>query len=304
MKTLHIINKAAGGGDVRKALAKLPPREEIYTAGSYDEAFMKLPFLSSGEMTEVFVFGGDGMLNRAVSDIMRCGTGKSSVIYPVPTGSANDFYKLIHEKSDGGAETFPCDVMKVTGLGRDIYGINELNIGFDCGVVANAEKYKRKPFVTGKFSYILGIAEEFTRKRTTEMNISLAGSNENTAGINGKFLLFCVANGKYYGGGFAAAPLANLDDGKFDVVLVDDISRMKFVSLVGAYKKGAHMDAETMGVRKKFSGLMRYFRSGKIVLTGADRICVDGEIYPSAGKTITIENLHRATIVGDAFFGA
>ncbi|MCD7830767.1 MAG: hypothetical protein LUI01_00630, partial [Firmicutes bacterium] len=90
----------------------------------------------------------------------------------------------------------------------------------------------------------------------------------------------------------------------FDVVLVDDISRMKFVSLVGAYKNGAHMDAETMGVRKKFSGLMRYFRSGKIVLTGADRICVDGEIYPSAGKTITIENLHRATIVGDAFFGA
>lgn len=299
MKTLHIINKAAGGGDVRKALAKLPHREEIYTTGSYDEAFMKLPFLSSGEMTEIFVFGGDGTLNRAVSDIMRRGTGKSSVLYPVPTGSANDFYKLLHEKCKGGAETFPCDVMKVTGLGRDIYGINELNIGFDCGVVANAEKYKRKPLVTGKFSYILGIAEEFTRKRTTEMNISLAAAD-----INGKFLLFCVANGKYYGGGFAAAPLAKLDDGEFDVVLVDDISRMKFVSLVGAYKKGAHIDAGTGEVKEKFSGLMRCFRSGKIVLTGADRICVDGEIYASAGKTITIENLRRAIFVGDAFPGA
>ncbi|MCD8002810.1 MAG: hypothetical protein LUG88_02675 [Clostridia bacterium] len=92
MKTLHIINKAAGVGNVNAALAKLPPREKIYTAGSYEEAFVKLPFLSSGEMTEIFVFGGDGTLNRAVSDIMRHGAGKSSVLYPVPTGSANDFY--------------------------------------------------------------------------------------------------------------------------------------------------------------------------------------------------------------------
>ncbi|MCD7776566.1 MAG: hypothetical protein LUH54_04255 [Firmicutes bacterium] len=302
MKTLHIINPKAGAGDYKNVSSKLPKTEdEIYTAGYYAEAYEKFPFLRAGELTEVYAFGGDGTVNRVVSDIMMCGTNENTILCPVPTGSGNDFYKTIHEKCEK-VSVIECDVIKITGLGNDIYGINEVNIGFDCGVVANAAKYKRKPFVSGQLSYILGIAEEFFRKKTTELKLSITTDDGDEA-HDGRYLLMCIANGIYYGGGFAAAPLSHLDDGYFDVVVVDDISRMKFVALVGDYKKGAHMDSASGAVKSEFQNLMRYFRARCVTLSGADRICVDGEIYSAVGRRMTIENIKRALRVRDALGG-
>ena len=47
-----------------------------------------------------------------------------------------------------------------------------------------------------------------------------------------------LCNGVSYGGGFRAAPLARMDDGLLDLVLVKKVSRLRIARVVGMYKAG------------------------------------------------------------------
>ena len=81
------------------------------------------------------------------------------------------------------------------------------------------------------------------------------------------------ANGAYCGGGFHSNPIASLLDGKIDTLFVSNISRLKFISLVGDYKKGTHLT-------EKFKNIIRNGKFDEIKLSfdKPTNISVDGEI--------------------------
>ncbi|MBO5783836.1 MAG: diacylglycerol kinase family lipid kinase, partial [Clostridia bacterium] len=56
----------------------------------------------------------------------------------------------------------------------------------------------------------------------------------------GKSLLAVAANGRVYGGGFLAAPQAEIQDGLIDCLAVKNMSRLKITGFVGKYKVGNH----------------------------------------------------------------
>ena len=94
-----------------------------------------------------------------------------------------------------------------------------------------------------------------------------------------KILLCAVANGKWYGGGFQLAPDADTGDGLLNVEIVRDISRTKFIGLVGDYKKGTHVDMETGDVKPKFKDLVYYRKCVAVKIEGCKSVCADGELF-------------------------
>ena len=59
--------------------------------------------------------------------------------------------------------------------------------------------------------------------------------------IEKEALICVIANGICYGGSFHAAPYAKIDDGLIDLIIVDSVSRLKFINLVNIYKQGKHI---------------------------------------------------------------
>ena len=59
--------------------------------------------------------------------------------------------------------------------------------------------------------------------------------------ITGDFLMLAICNGRAYGGGYVAAPEADMQDGLLDLVLIRKIGRVAVARVIGGYKKGAHI---------------------------------------------------------------
>jgi diacylglycerol kinase family enzyme len=51
-----------------------------------------------------------------------------------------------------------------------------------------------------------------------------------------------VANGQFFGGGMRIAPDASLDDGSFDVVIVESRGRLRSLTGLPALYRGRHLD--------------------------------------------------------------
>ena len=86
-------------------------------------------------------------------------------------------------------------------------------------------------------------------------------------------LLTTLANGAFCGGGFRSNPRASLDDGLIDCIEVKDVSRTKFLSLVGDYKKGKHLG-------EKFKNIVEHFKckTTDMYFDEETPVSVDGEI--------------------------
>lgn len=284
---LHLMNPAAGKG-------LLPDKNsltgEIYITQKPGDAtdYLKKR-LTNSESYIIYVYGGDGTINEAANGIMLSGTDADVTLVPVPTGSGNDFHRV----SGALESTVPCDIIKY----NDRYAINEVNIGFDCGVAERTNKIKQNSIIGGSFSYILGVLIEFIRKKATFMRIVMTYADGSEEVFEGEYLLCAVANGRYYGGGFMAAPTAELSDGLLDVVLVKNIGRLRFLSLVGDYKNGTHIDPETNTPSSRLADVLIFRKAVKVSFDGAYKYSADGEIFRNENGALTIECIPSAISV-------
>jgi len=106
--------------------------------------------------------------------------------------------------------------------------------------------------------------------------------------IKGKFLLSVVANGHSYGGGYKCAPLAEINDEILDVCLVENISRLKILSLIKSYKVGTHL--EKSNIKKYIT--YRKCKNVKIKSDNLINLCIDGEGYTY--DEVDFEIVHNA----------
>lgn len=283
---IHLMNPAAGKGS-------LPDKNslsgEVYLTKCAGDATEYLKNrLVGGEDYTVYVYGGDGTLHEAAKGIMLADRTAKVTLVPVPTGSGNDFYRVTSTLGN----TVPCDIIKYNGT----YAINEVNVGFDCEVAKSTNSLKAHRFIGGSFAYILGVIVEFARKRATHLKITVTSEDGTVETFEDDYLLCAVANGRYYGGGFMAAPLADVSDGLLDVVMVKNISRLRFISIIGVYKKGTHI-ANDGKVPEKLSDILEFRRAVKVTFEGAHRFSADGEIHENGSGELTVECIPGAISV-------
>ena len=290
------MNPCAGKG-ILPAASGLDGEVYVTKAPGDAEEFLrsKLSKLSDGEEYRIFAYGGDGTQNEVVNGIMSAGAGSRVILSPVPTGSGNDFARMTEKLCDA----VPCDVIKY----GERYAINEINTGFDTGVVVRSDRLKKLPLVSGTASYILGVVGELIAKKPSELRLTLRRTDGETEVFEGKYLLCVLANGAWYGGGFKAAPTADIGDGALDFYLASDMRRARFLGLVGKYRAGEHIDPATGGVISMAEDVLQYRRCTALRLEGVERFSADGEVVDNDG-VIEAEVIPAALRVMGASFEA
>ncbi len=282
MKHIFIINPAAGQGKAQFELKEQIIEAAVkhgadyllyYTEGVGDaERFVRERCESMTERTRFYACGGDGTFSEVANGCYGCSLAEVTV---VPVGTGNDFvrnfdrpelFRDIEAQIKG--EAIPSDVIKY----NDRICVNMINIGFDCYVAKRMNKIKRHKWVPHGSEYIAALVIEFCRKSGVKFSsISLDGEDVGEH----SFLLGCLGNGSFCGGGFKSAPVADIRDGELDICLVRNMSIFKCLKIIGKYKKGTFLgDPEAM---KKV--IYKKIKTAKMTFGGNGQyVSFDGEI--------------------------
>ena len=280
-KIIHILNPLAGKGAAKKLKEDIDSSNHVYMSQSVEDASQFIiDSCKENPDTRFTVYGGDGTVFRAVNALMKSGCNDTAQLKVVPMGSGNDFVRTF----EGMKGETTVDVMEFNGR----YGINVINMGFDCDVVRRAAKIKKIPLVSGKMAYIFGVVGELLRKKSMDAKVTVTYADGTSEVVEDKMLFIAVANAKWYGGGFKVAPTARTDDGLMDLYIIRNVSTKTFISLVSDFKKGNHIDPETNEVREGFKELVIYKRCIGVKIEGVKSVCADGEIFPDTEVDIRI----------------
>ena len=288
MKTVFIINPCAGKkkniDEFINRIYLIKKDAEIYETTAVGDATRFISeYIKEKGAARFISCGGDGTLCEIVNGIAGNGACEVGVI---PMGTGNDFcrnfscdFSDISGQISGESEK--CDIMHYTttvnGEEKSGYCVNMFNIGFDCNVADLTNTLKKKSFLGGSFAYFASILINLVKKKGANLKIELDGLERH----NGKLLLTSLANGCYCGGGIKSNPLAETRDGKININIIKNVSRLRFISLLPSYMKGTVMKrkgVEKIIVSEKCSSVTITPKNGNI------RICIDGEIT-NAGKT-------------------
>lgn len=235
----------------------------------------------------VIAGGGDGTVNEVINGFMmaRAAGYKGAAMGVISVGRGNDFAFSMGIPTDCLAgcnviikgDTRKIDVGKVTGglypEGR--YFGNGVGIGFDAVVGFEAVKLKR---LSGFPSYIVAAL----RTMLLYYNAPLLRVELDEKVIEQPCLMVSTMNGYRLGGGFFMTPESKADDGKFDICLVNKITRLQMLGLIGQFTKG------TQGSHPAVS----FARSSRVKVTaleGSIPSHADGETLCTKGEELLME---------------
>ncbi|MBQ8647619.1 MAG: YegS/Rv2252/BmrU family lipid kinase [Oscillospiraceae bacterium] len=238
-----------------------------------------------GEPVRLYACGGDGTLNEVLRG--ACGYDNAAVGC-VPCGSGNDFIRNFGTKAQfadldaqiEGTE-YPIDLMSTNaGLCASICAA-----GLDAQVAYGIPKFRRFPLCGGSMAYLLSIAGSLCGKLGHRLSSEVDGRR-----MTEDCLLVAICNGTTYGGGFNAAPEADLQDGLLDVIVVRKVSRLRIAGILGIYKKGAHLKNGVVQPSVEDVLIYRRARSVKLhCLDDRDIIAtVDGECAPTREVSVRV----------------
>lgn len=291
MRYVFIINPAAGRQD---SSARLVPALEAALARAHippeGYAIQKTEFAGharelaaaaarSGQPVRIYTAGGDGTLNEALRGAYGCA---NAAVGCLPYGSGNDFLR-----SFGTREEFLDLDAQLAGSAVDIDLIQTSRgpsaticaAGLDAQVAYGVPRFRRIPFCGGEMAYLLSIVQQVCGHLGRRVEYDIDGEV-----IQADSLLCAVCNGRAYGGGFCAAPEAELDDGWLDVFIVRKVSRLLIARMLMMYKSGRHFKDGRL--TEEMAPYFIYRRAREVTLRPVDGrgpliATADGECGPS-----------------------
>ena len=281
MKIVFVVNPRSGKRKNRERLAPLIAQRMAARGADYEILFTErkghateLAAAAAARYPEVRVVscGGDGTISECAAGLV----GKpNAALAAYPSGGGNDFIKSIGERDlftldailDG--EVVCIDTLTVNG----VCCLNLASVGVDADVAGAMERFRRLPFLRGPIAYDLALVERLFKPMGRAMRVEIDGEAR-----DGIFLLAAAGNGRVYGGGYAATPMACLNDGLIDVVTVDKIPLLRIAHVLSLYKKGQHIVGDE--VIPKLRDCLHYIRARHIRVESDTEFIVnnDGEI--------------------------
>lgn len=184
---------------------------------------------------EIICIGGDGTLSEVIGAV----AGRDVVFYIVPTGTGNDFARVLGLPHDpleafcaqlGGREA-RIDCGKING--RPF--LNVAGSGFDVEVLRRMDEFRK--IYPGPKAYRKAVTSTLEKFTAFEAEISIDGG----AFERVRTTIIEIANGQYIGGGMRVAPGARQDDGLFSVVIVNKVPRWSVPFLLPLFIVGGHV---------------------------------------------------------------
>ncbi len=245
-----VVNPAAGGGRAGRTApaAERALRAQGLTVRRVDTRDLdharELAAQAASAGETVVALSGDGMIG-VLADTLRELPG--AVLGVIPGGRGNDLARVLGIPDDPDAaaaiiaagHTRPVDLGLVAPEGsgdggQAFVGIASAGFDSDANRIAN-----EAPAWLGGLVYVYGALAALISWRPARFEVELDPPGERRS-----FTAFSVgaANSKTYGGGMRAAPDAMLDDGLLEVVVVEHVGKLRFLtSILPKVFKGTHV---------------------------------------------------------------
>ncbi len=230
----------------------------------------------AGEEGIIAVVGGDGTLHETVNGV--CGRD-NIVIADIPAGSGNDFsrgLKLPFEPiaalkgvlNNLNSAPFLIDVGQVTVGGKDVhYFVNNFGAGFDAKVAMEVNRSSSKKFFNrlsmGTLAYAYVLIKELFAYKSKTVRLIIDGKEYEFD----KTWLVNISNQPYIGGGMKLVPDASPDDGLLDVMVIHQLSKIKFLFFFVTVFWGGHKNFKEV---KTFRGKHISVQSTEKMIIHAD----------------------------------
>lgn len=304
VKHLVIINPVAGKKDRSEIITASALREAngaeveaVPTNGPGDATRIvmdRLEKLADDDFLRIYACGGDGTISEVVTGIYRSGKGNCA-LGTVPIGSGNDFVKYFDAIPISRFRSFAemmnapyqdADVLVIQdGASDGMYvSLNIVSFGFDSAVAEGMNRYRRLPLVSGSGAYNMAIVSSLLTKRKHLFTV-IADGEELPTPKQG-YLFVIAGNGRYYGGGFKASPIGDIQDGLLDLVRIRTVSIPAFAALIGKFRQGRHLRE-----MQKYAS-HQCCSSVRILTGGPANGNIDGEVVTLTDPTVTV--VHNA----------
>lgn len=178
--------------------------------------------------------GGDGLAHL----VMQLCVPLHIPFAIIPAGTGNDFVRTLGWSLDDieplleritSTDPSPIDLGNVDS---EWFGAI-LSTGFDSIVNERANKLR---WPSGPQRYNVAIALELPRFKPETYEITCDGESFTT-----EAMLVAIGNGKSYGGGMNICPQAQINDGLFDVIILEPVSKIEFLKVFPRVYSGSHI---------------------------------------------------------------
>ena len=186
------------------------------------------------------VMSGDGLVGIVGGAL----AGYDVPLGIVPSGRGNDLARVLGIPNDpegavgvlAAGEVRQIDVGEANG--QRFLGIASTGFDSDCNQLANETKLFR-----GNLVYAYSALRTLASWKPARFSVKAGEDNLRFSGYS-----VAVANSKAYGGGMFIAPDAELDDGLFDIVMIGEVGKLRYVSNLPKVFKGTHVDNDEVKI--------------------------------------------------------
>jgi YegS/Rv2252/BmrU family lipid kinase len=203
--------------------------------------------------------------------------GTASALALIPCGRGNDLARVLGVPTDPTAAAElavrgPEKLIDVANVdGTPYLGIASFGFDSDANRIANDAK-----LVRGNAVYLYAALRALAAWKPASFTVTVDGEPHELRGYS-----VAVGNSKAYGGGMFVLPQAELDDGRLDVLVSMEASKLTFVRELPKVFKGAHLDSPHV-----------QFLRGEVIELTSDRPFViygDGDPIGTTPATVRVE---------------
>jgi diacylglycerol kinase (ATP) len=251
-QTLIILNPHAGSGRAGRVWTELEPllwetlgKLVVAITQHPEEVALHLDKAYASGLTRVISIGGDGTNHALVNALAhlneRNPDGTPMEYGSLPIGSGRDWARYKGIPFDlkqaahwiANAKPQPTDIGLLTFDGQREHFLNIASAGLSGEVDQRVNRVAtRRPW-----TFLQATIASILQHEPQPMHVSLDGQ----PWYDGAAYLVAVANGTTFGHGMKIAPQAQTDDGLFDVVLVEGVSRPVILSALYRVYNGSHL---------------------------------------------------------------
>jgi diacylglycerol kinase (ATP) len=251
MKTLLVVNPAAGHGKGKKCYERLEPvlREKMpgleVRFSEYPGHAVEIGRRAAGEgFDRLICLGGDGTPFEVIGGLYDQGRpAKLPEIGLIPAGTGNSFIRdfgtltpdeALRNILDGRRRRVDLVEFEDQEDGRTIrrYSLNIIGVGLIADILQLTNE--RLKFL-GAAGYSLAVLVRLIRGMRNRIEMDLDG-RKRTAGNSA----LVVSNSKFTGGKMMIAPAADPSDGRADLVLFNGVNRREMVAIFSGVFAGKH----------------------------------------------------------------
>jgi diacylglycerol kinase (ATP) len=281
-KIIYFINPVSGTkgkAEVIKLIEKKTkeqniPFEILHTNAQGDYFFLKQK-IEEENITDIVICGGDGTVSQVAGSLID----EAVNIGIIPMGSGNGLALAAK------IPTNPAKALDIIFTGKakyiDSFFINQTfscmlcGLGFDAQVAHDFAKQSKRGLIT----YIKQTIHNFFSARPYSFDIVNQGKSFNTEAY-----FISIANSNQFGNNFTIAPLASLDDGLLDIVIVKKMSKFRFLWQVFKQLRRGEMDEyNELTVQHRE---VLYFQTPRLMITNLENapLHIDGDPVETTRK--------------------